>query len=421
VFLTKKKIIPNLDFFCQKRLQNLFLSRKNKMASFFYLVKREEGGYFCPRDIMQKTEDLVIDTDAGTSVGLQTLKPLLGALLWNRLCTNFHNRCLMIEDIAKKVSSSPLYERICWIASLPGGEEAQWVIENAERVVKTPLFITDDYPDGKEWGKDPRFLYYMYERASLRSGVAMVKWLFDSACMGYSFAIKELCGYFLPVEAREIEAYKGTDLQKRGFAICVAWSDAQGDAIRETWIDHEPSKGLAMDKYLSFLKRRVYQGGCRTSIEDLSQWHGLKGDRIASVFWTAASFASNNECRWFEDEDETLFIQANNFGGDRNPGVTLHAATTFVTLEKYQLAKCMFEIRQWFVISGTNPAKPFKRFVQHRGDSFQRLVEWYKETNYRARLAIDAWTIISWRFGVVKDIRRFIGNMLWADRHDWRF
>jgi hypothetical protein len=402
------------------------LSRKKKIkTSFFILSKREEEGCCEGKNdmsaIMQKTEDLAIDTDAGTSVGLQTLKPILGALLWNRLCTNFHNTCLMIQEIAAKGSCSPLYERISWIASLPGGEEAQWVIENAERVVKTPLFVTDDYPDGKEWGKDPRFLYYMYERASLRSGVAMVKWLFDSACMGYSFAIKELCVYFLPFEARELEKYKGTELQKRGFALCFSWLDEQRAAISATWVEKEPRNGSAVHKYLSFLKRRVYHGGCQNSIQDLSQWYGLKGDRIASVFWTAASFASNNVCRWFEDEDETLFIQANNFGGDRNPGITLHAATTFVTLEKYQLAKCMFEIRQWFVISGSKPEKSFKRFVQHRGDSFQRLVDWYKETNDRARLAVDAWTIISRRFGVVKDIRRLIGNMLWADRHDWRF
>jgi hypothetical protein len=148
---------------------------------------------------------------------------------------------------------------------------------------------------------------------------------------------------------------------------------------------------------------------------------GSKGDRIGSVFWTAASFASNVLCCWYENQDEALFLNANNFGGDRNPGNVLHAATTFVTLEKYQLAKCMFEMRRLFDREPKTHEEKFLQFIQFRGLTLEGMLKWYMDTNDRARLAVDAWTIISRRFGVVKDMRRLIANMLWSDRHDWRF
>lgn len=365
---------------------------------------------------MQKTEHIVIDTDAGSTVGLQTLKPILGALAWNGFNIKFHTAYQLVLIAATK--DTPLYEEICLIASLPGGEEAKWLVENADIVVKEDLVLVDDYPCGKKWARDPRFLYYMHERAYVAFGKPMWKWLIDSALMGYSFAIKDLSHaiftseeHLIPHPRPDVENFINDAEMTKIRALCLDWN---------TEPRKEPVNYAEKRKFFSALKRRVYQGGCALSIPFLSEFCGSNNDRIGSVFWTAASFASNQFCRWYENEDEALFLNANNFGGDRNPGSVLHAATTFVTLEKYQLAKCMFEMRK-LVPMGKKTERKFMEFIQFRGLTLEGMLKWYSDTNDRARLAIDAWTIISRRFGVVKDIRRLIGNMLWADRHDWRF
>lgn len=48
-----------------------------------------------------------------------------------------------------------------------------------------------------------------------------------------------------------------------------------------------------------------------------------------------------------------------------------------------------------------------------------RLKTFYESVNANARKAIDAWTVVARRLGVVKDMRRLIGGMVWSDRHVW--
>lgn len=43
-------------------------------------------------------------------------------------------------------------------------------------------------------------------------------------------------------------------------------------------------------------------------------------------------------------------------------------------------------------------------------------VEYYKQQTLRLRAAINTWTWVARRVGVVKDIRRLIANMLWTDK-----
>ena len=48
----------------------------------------------------------------------------------------------------------------------------------------------------------------------------------------------------------------------------------------------------------------------------------------------------------------------------------------------------------------------------------QRAVQVYDEQSLATRRAIFAWTGIGMRFGIVKDIRLFISNMVWLSRSE---
>lgn len=48
-----------------------------------------------------------------------------------------------------------------------------------------------------------------------------------------------------------------------------------------------------------------------------------------------------------------------------------------------------------------------------------RALEFYTQQNAAARAAVDAWTLIARRLGVVKDMRRVIGLLIWNERDEW--
>lgn len=47
-------------------------------------------------------------------------------------------------------------------------------------------------------------------------------------------------------------------------------------------------------------------------------------------------------------------------------------------------------------------------------------LNFYTEQNKAARAAVDAWTIIGHRLGVVKDMRRMIAELIWNEKSDWQ-
>lgn len=49
-------------------------------------------------------------------------------------------------------------------------------------------------------------------------------------------------------------------------------------------------------------------------------------------------------------------------------------------------------------------------------DYANHAVSFYESQSECARLAVDTWTIIGIRFGVVKDVRKLIGKLVWDAR-----
>jgi|JI10StandDraft_1071094.scaffolds.fasta_scaffold633178_2 hypothetical protein len=47
-----------------------------------------------------------------------------------------------------------------------------------------------------------------------------------------------------------------------------------------------------------------------------------------------------------------------------------------------------------------------------------RVVEFYCDQMHACRQSVDAWTLVGLRFGVVKDIRKLIGKLIWDSREE---
>ena len=82
------------------------------------------------------------------------------------------------------------------------------------------------------------------------------------------------------------------------------------------------------------------------------------------------------------------------------------------TLWGYQVAKCTYETRELIHPVQLNTPK-------ETADAHGKIIAYYHEVAGRARAAIDTWTIIAWRVGIVRDIRDLLARALWEERHVW--
>lgn len=81
----------------------------------------------------------------------------------------------------------------------------------------------------------------------------------------------------------------------------------------------------------------------------------------------------------------------------------------------YQAAKCAYETDAYPELTCDNALSIDGAMLSgHR-----RLVEYYKQVGQHARKAIDAWSVVAIRAGVVRDIRHLINKQLWQVRHLW--
>ena len=61
--------------------------------------------------------------------------------------------------------------------------------------------------------------------------------------------------------------------------------------------------------------------------------------------------------------------------------------------------------------------KPYFNFSSLIGPANQA-VSFYESFAKCARLAVDTWTMVAFRFGVVKDIRRLVSKLIWDARFE---
>ncbi len=65
------------------------------------------------------------------------------------------------------------------------------------------------------------------------------------------------------------------------------------------------------------------------------------------------------------------------------------------------------------------------KFAYEMGDDlyidpkYEQCIDYYFNVSKKTRDAIDAWSIIAKRLGVVKDIRILIGKLLWKEKREW--
>jgi hypothetical protein len=82
------------------------------------------------------------------------------------------------------------------------------------------------------------------------------------------------------------------------------------------------------------------------------------------------------------------------------------------TLWGYQVAKCTYETRD--LVHPAELNTPAETAAAHAA-----ILAYYHKVAGRARAAIDTWTMIAVRVGIVKDIRNLLARALWEERHTW--
>lgn len=82
------------------------------------------------------------------------------------------------------------------------------------------------------------------------------------------------------------------------------------------------------------------------------------------------------------------------------------------TLWGYQIAKCTYETRD--LVHPAQLNTPVETTAAHAA-----ILAYYHKVAGRARSAIDTWTMIAVRSGIVKDIRNLLARALWEERHMW--
>ncbi len=109
---------------------------------------------------------------------------------------------------------------------------------------------------------------------------------------------------------------------------------------------------------------------------------------------------------------------------DAAHSIVVEIADTYARFLKgeQELGPSVYRIGKWL---SSHDQQLFEALSSFSSDSprpshLEKFVTYVGVCNSKSRSSVDAWCIVARRLGVVKDIRRLIGEKVWADRENWK-
>ncbi len=255
-----------------------------------------------------------------------------------------------------------------WLTSIFEGEDVSTYEEAREVLLRQ---------------NDPRALYFAWWLLPDDTAVANVTPLQQAAEIGYGFACSTLFGHVSHFEAFSLAERAVAGYERDGF-YCKGDCFYYGDGC-------EKNLELAKENYLvaAELGHGPAAGQYGFVLEDESNNDGWVWLIRAALHGSPGSFLA---C--FSEQVEKFFSGCGNASLVFMIGQTLKGN---IDMDKKQIFRRVYK---------------FDRLI----DPANRAISFYESQIKSARLALDTWTLIGKRFGVVKDIRRLIANMIWDGR-----